>query len=66
MNKRRRKSEEELNHLISVDFHSEQRMSEGFREQNQNVPKYAEFEEDVVEDAIKSIPQYPLGSQPGP
>jgi len=66
MNKRRRKSEEEsFDDKESEEFHSAQRMNEGFREQNQNVQKYAEFEEDVVEvDAIKSA-QFP-GSQPGP
>jgi len=69
INKRRRKLEEEsFDDKESEDFQSEQRMSEGFREQNQHIPKYAEFEEDVAEvDAIKqSATQFPLGSQPGP
>ncbi|RIA88344.1 SUR7/PalI family-domain-containing protein [Glomus cerebriforme] len=67
MNKRRRSSEEELEEEID-DIHSEQRMNEGFREQNQHIPKYAEFEEDVViDEAIKpSATQFPPGSQPGP
>lgn len=66
MNKRRRKSEESsFDDGKSEDFRSEQRISEGFREQN--IPKFAEFEEDVVEaDPIKqSTPHFPLGSQPG-
>ncbi|RGB32226.1 SUR7/PalI family-domain-containing protein [Rhizophagus diaphanus] len=66
MNKRRRKSEESssFDDSKSEDFRSEQRIS-GFRDQN--VPKFAEFEEDVVEaDPIKqSTPHFPLGSQPG-
>jgi len=66
--RRRKKSEEEsLENEENDDFYSEVRMNEGSREQNQNqhIPKYAEFEEDVVEfDAVKQpASQFPPGSQ---
>jgi hypothetical protein len=74
MNSRRRKKELEKESFESEendDFYSEVRANEGSREQNQNqnqhIPKYAEFEEEVVEfDAVKpSATQFPPGSQPG-